>query len=197
MKKSTEGQDNKAVTSGIRDRFKSPFRRKHEKEEQTDIPASPDAGDALENITGGSRSGGVVNKLKQLTNRQHAVKTLSLTDDGADTVTAPDAVATEEEVSASRFSATITRYRPVIERVVLEGLVGIAEDKLQDDELIADLFNKAYEFLPTPIRLVLPREKCLSWLMQNRGPLLLKLGDYRPTSPEANPQPALPPHEEK
>lgn len=38
-------------------------------------------------------------------------------------------------------SDVISRYRPVIERVVLDGLVGIAEDKLQDDVLVASIFK--------------------------------------------------------
>ncbi|EEW7592485.1 hypothetical protein ACRW16_15710 [Escherichia coli] len=110
-----------------------------------------------------------------------------------------DTAKTQEETdsSTSRFSEVISRYRPVIERVVLDGLVGIAEDKLQDDVLIASIFNKAYELLPTPVRLVLPREKCLNWLMQNREPLLLKLGDYRSTSSESGQQITLPPPTEK
>lgn len=98
---------------------------------------------------------------------------------------------------SSRVNDVISRYRPVIERVVLDGLVGIAEDKLQDDVLVASIFNKAYELLPTPVRLVLPREKCLNWLMQNREPLLLKLGDYHSTSSESGQQTTLSPPTEK
>lgn len=97
----------------------------------------------------------------------------------------PDGGETKEPASAtSRINAVILRYRPAIERVVLEELVNIAENRLQDDVLIAGLFNKTYALLPAPVRKVLSREKCLYWLMQNRTPLLLKLADHRTTRPE-------------
>ncbi|MGO3397328.1 MAG: hypothetical protein ACTINL_12600 [Serratia proteamaculans] len=119
-----------ANNTGLRDRFKNPFRRKEKMAPGTEIP------------------------------------TIESTND----------------LPPSRIKNVIARYRPMIEQLVLEGLIGVAEEKLLNDELVTDVFHKAYEMLPMPVRFVLSRETCLHWLMQNREPLLAKLADYKPSS---------------
>ncbi|MGE4389185.1 MAG: hypothetical protein AB7E14_17290, partial [Citrobacter sp.] len=41
------------------------------------------------------------------------------------------------------------------------------------------VFSKAYELLPAPVRIVLKREWCLSYLQSQKAPILVKLQLYR------------------
>ncbi|MDY4315661.1 hypothetical protein SOW02_12045 [Pectobacterium actinidiae] len=87
-----------------------------------------------------------------------------------------DVVYQPSEKSESAFS---DKYKLMLQQVIINGLIGIAEDKLKDDDFIEGVFNKAYEMLPTPVRLVLNRKRCLNYLMDNKTPLLEKIQDYR------------------
>lgn len=87
-----------------------------------------------------------------------------------------DVVHQPYEKSESVFSS---KYKLMLQQVIINGLIGIAEDKLKDEVFIESVFNKAYEILPTPIRLVLNRKRCLDCLMANKEPLLEKIQDYR------------------
>ncbi|MCU1791400.1 hypothetical protein PZA22_06110 [Pectobacterium polaris] len=87
-----------------------------------------------------------------------------------------DAVHQSSEKSESVFSS---KYKLMLQQVIINGLIGIAEDKLKDDVFIESVFNKAYEILPTPVRLILNRKRCLDYLMANKEPLLEKIQDYR------------------
>ncbi|MDI3441594.1 hypothetical protein QLG07_19185 [Erwinia sp. V90_4] len=91
-----------------------------------------------------------------------------------------------EQLTVAKKNLVPEKYRAIVENVVFNGLLGIAEDKLNDDEFINNLFNKVYEILPTPVRLILSRERCLQYLMSNKGPLLTKLQDYRKTQQPEN-----------
>ncbi|MBE5215825.1 hypothetical protein IG611_11730 [Pectobacterium sp. A535-S3-A17] len=72
-----------------------------------------------------------------------------------------------------------SKYKLMLQQVIVNGLIGIAEDKLKDDVFIESVFNKAYEILPTPVRLILNRKRCLDYLIANKEPLLEKIQDYR------------------
>ena len=92
-----------------------------------------------------------------------------------------------------------TRYKRLLDSIVISGLLNIAEDKLSDDVFIESMFSKAYELLPVPVRLVVRREWCLSYLQSRKAPLLAQLQLYRaerhgsaePVPPAL--QPTLPP----
>lgn len=71
------------------------------------------------------------------------------------------------------------KYRLLLENIVINGLLNIAEDKLSDDAFVEVIFNKAYELLPVPVRMVLKREWCLSYLQSQKAPILVKLQLYR------------------
>ncbi|MCW0939656.1 hypothetical protein RZ024_03930 [Citrobacter freundii] len=92
-----------------------------------------------------------------------------------------------------------TRYKRLLDSIVISGLLNIAEDKLSDDVFIESMFSKAYELLPVPVRLVVRREWCLAYLQSRKAPLLAQLQLYRAErhgSAELVPpelQPALPP----
>lgn len=71
------------------------------------------------------------------------------------------------------------KYRLLLENIVINGLLNIAEDKLNDDAFVEVVFSKAYELLPAPVRIVLKREWCLSYLQSQKAPILKKLQLYR------------------
>ncbi|EJB3895885.1 hypothetical protein LD632_15125 [Salmonella enterica] len=71
------------------------------------------------------------------------------------------------------------KYRLLLENIVINGLLNIAEDKLSDDAFVEVVFSKAYELLPAPVRIVLKREWCLSYLQSQKAPILVKLQLYR------------------
>jgi len=72
-----------------------------------------------------------------------------------------------------------TRYKRLLDSIVINGLLNIAEEKLSDDVFIESVFSKAYELLPVPVRLVVRREWCLGYLQSRKAPLLAQLQLYR------------------
>ncbi|MDM2958578.1 hypothetical protein [Citrobacter sp. CK202] len=103
-----------------------------------------------------------------------------------------------EQTSEGQESRT-TRYKRLLDSIVISGLLTIAEDKLSDDVFIESMFSKAYELLPVPVRLVVRREWCLDYLQSRKAPLLAQLLLYqaeRHSSAETVPpplEPTLPP----
>lgn len=103
-----------------------------------------------------------------------------------------------EQITEGPESRT-TRYKRLLDNIVISGLLTIAEDKLSDDVFIESMFSKAYELLPVPVRLVVRREWCLDYLQSRKAPLLAQLQLYRAErhgSAEMGPpalEPTLPP----
>lgn len=64
-----------------------------------------------------------------------------------------------EGVSDGASSATgyVESHWPTVQKVIVDGLITVAHDRLQDDEVFLAAVNKAFEFLPMPVRLILPR----------------------------------------
>ena len=83
-----------------------------------------------------------------------------------------------EQITEGSESRT-TRYKRLLDNIVISGLLTIAEDKLSDDVFIESMFSKAYELLPVPVRLVVRREWCLDYLQSRKAPLLVQLQLYR------------------
>lgn len=77
-----------------------------------------------------------------------------------------------EQITEGPESRT-TRYKRLLDSIVISGLLTIAEDKLSDDVFIESMFSKAYELLPVPVRLVVRREWCLDYLQSRKAPLLV------------------------
>lgn len=69
----------------------------------------------------------------------------------------------------------IEKHWPTIERVVTDGLLSIAEDKLKDEAFLQLSFEKIYELLPAAVRFVIARDKFISYCMGHRDPILLRL----------------------
>jgi len=76
-------------------------------------------------------------------------------------------------------NAKVEAHWPMVERVLVEGLLPLAEDKLKDDAALQRVFLNGYELLPAPVRFVMSREQFLELSFARRGPLLLKLQDFR------------------
>lgn len=137
-------------------------------------------------------------KLKGLKEKLNLRKNISPTDIKDEQV--------EENVSEQTTEgpeSRTTRYKRLLDSIVINGLLNIAEDKLSDDTFIESVFCKAYELLPVPVRLVVRREWCLGYLQSRKAPLLAQLQLYRaerhgsvmpvPTDEEPALQPTLPP----
>lgn len=188
--------DDKSVKKGLRDRLTSPFNRKREKGVPADIPEPPDMEEEPEDsaVTESSPVR-MVDRIKQLAHRRKSTDLASESGAVADNEIPPDSdVIVETESVPSHFSEAVSRYRPAIERVVLNGLIDVAESKLRDEIFLMSLFNRACDIilapLPGAVRLVIPREMLLKWLMQNREPLLLMLHEYKAAQSGKVPQDA-------
>ncbi|UJR63001.1 hypothetical protein [Dickeya zeae] len=75
--------------------------------------------------------------------------------------------------------AGFAKYKPLLESMVINGLLTIAEDKLSDDVFVESVFSKTWELLPAPVRMVVKREWCLHYLHSRKAPLLAQLQIYR------------------
>lgn len=81
----------------------------------------------------------------------------------------------------SQANEMLTQYWPKIEYLIVNGLLTVAEEKLKDDEFVSAVVEKAYETLPTPVRLVLPRTLVIEYGMKQRQPMLVRLREIRET----------------
>lgn len=86
---------------------------------------------------------------------------------------------TQLEAGSAIATEMFDHHWPKIEPIVVNGLISFAEDRLRDDELLKMAFEKIYELLPTPFRLVVPRQRFLEYSMSHREPLLLKMNERR------------------
>ncbi|ELY5304032.1 hypothetical protein [Yersinia enterocolitica] len=126
-------------------------------------------------------------KLGRLKDKLSFARKTSPVDIPIETVEEPE-LDSSVEPSVSRLS----KYKPLLENIVINGLLNIAEDKLNDDIFVESVFSKAYELLPAPVRMVVKREWCLSYLQSRKTPLLVKLQLYRDERSRAEEPAALP-----
>jgi len=81
--------------------------------------------------------------------------------------------------TAEKGSALVDQHWQTIERVTVDGLLSVSADKLKDDAMVKDVLERAYEALPTVVRLVLPRDRYLEIVIQKKQPLLAKIEGAR------------------
>jgi hypothetical protein len=81
--------------------------------------------------------------------------------------------------TAEKGSALVEQHWQTIERVTVDGLLSVSAEKLKDEAMIKDVLERAYEALPTVVRLVLPRERYLEIVIQKKQPLLAKIEGAR------------------
>ncbi|HGH4407772.1 TPA: hypothetical protein ACJIVJ_001995 [Yersinia enterocolitica] len=70
------------------------------------------------------------------------------------------------------------RYRKAIERVVLSYLIAFTAQKLSDDVFFENLFDKVYLKLPSNVKTILSRERCLRYIILIKAILLERLYAY-------------------
>jgi hypothetical protein len=75
-------------------------------------------------------------------------------------------------------SSIIEKHWAKVEKILYEILVNLANSKLNDDESLAFVFNKAYELMPTPIRLILPRNQFIQFCLNRKELILRKIPSY-------------------
>lgn len=83
------------------------------------------------------------------------------------------------EGAKNNTDSMMEKYWPKVERLLYEGLGGVAENKLKDDKSLASAFEVAYEVMPTPVRLILPRDKFVGFCLERKEPILRKLSSYK------------------
>ncbi len=81
--------------------------------------------------------------------------------------------------TAEKGSALVEQHWQTIERVTVDGLLSVSAEKLKDEAMVKDVLERAYEALPTVVRLVLPRDRYLEIVIQRKQPLLAKIEGAR------------------
>jgi hypothetical protein len=98
-----------------------------------------------------------------------ADKAKSLSDAVSETVvSAKDAVLNSAGEGASAANEYLEKNWPQIERVVVDGLLTVTHDRIKDDEAFLLIAEKAFELLPAPVRLLLPRSAFLAHTEKHR-----------------------------
>ncbi|WP_148051224.1 hypothetical protein [Pseudomonas brassicacearum] len=79
-----------------------------------------------------------------------------------------DSVGEGKNVAADQMN----KYWPQIERVLVDGLLTVAHDRIKDDEVFLLVAEKAFELLPAPVRLILPRSVFLAQTEKRRASIV-------------------------
>ncbi len=95
-------------------------------------------------------------------------------------------IATQSAIASSKESAHAIhqKYGPTVEKIVINGLIGIAEEKLQDEVFLKSSLGKIYELLPTAFRMMVDRDSFISFCLDNKDPIALKIHGYKIENPQ-------------
>lgn len=86
---------------------------------------------------------------------------------------------TDDGAIKDKAQALFDEHWDKIEAFLIKGLLGVAEEKLQDEEFMSTIFEKAYELLPTIVRLVISRKTFFGFIEPKRNDLMIKIGELR------------------
>jgi hypothetical protein len=94
--------------------------------------------------------------------------------------------------ASDKFQALMVTHYPTVEPWILARLMDFTEQKLLDEEQVRAVLEKAYEMLPLPARLILPRARFVDHMMTQRSALAAQVQQLRgkarslpsPDSPE-------------
>ena len=94
--------------------------------------------------------------------------------------------AAQSAIASSKKSAHAMhqKYGPTVEKIIINGLIGIAEEKLQDEIFLKTSLEKIYEFLPTPFRIMVDRDSFVNFCLDNKDPITLKIQEYKIENPQ-------------
>lgn len=96
----------------------------------------------------------------------------------------PRKQAVEEPKSLASF---LKRQVPVVQKLLLEKVGAAAIATLKSDEAWAIALGSVYEFLPTAVRLIVPRDAFINFFVRNRT--LILPASLKPTKAEAQTKP--------
>lgn len=85
----------------------------------------------------------------------------------------------KDQMSQVNLADLWQQHSSKIEHLVVDGLLGLTEDKLVNEAEIRAVIAKVYELLPMPVRLVLPRDFIINKILEQKGPLLNKVKEAR------------------
>jgi hypothetical protein len=77
--------------------------------------------------------------------------------------------------SNSKLQELFDQNYPKIEPIIVNGLLNLAEGKLKDNNTLNTIFEKGYEILPFPVRLIISKNRFLEFTMSRRDSLLQKV----------------------
>ncbi|MDO6496661.1 hypothetical protein [Photobacterium sanguinicancri] len=82
-----------------------------------------------------------------------------------------------DKVGGNSIDEIMQGHWPKVEAILVEKLVAVAGDKLNQPGYIDSFFENGYEFLPAPVRMMLPKEKFVAYCVTKKEPLLLKANE--------------------
>ncbi|ANF81869.1 hypothetical protein A3K93_06465 [Acinetobacter sp. NCu2D-2] len=85
----------------------------------------------------------------------------------------------KDQMSQVNLADLWQQHSSKVEHLVVDGLLGLTEDKLVNEAEIRAVIAKVYELLPMPVRLVLPRDFIINKILEQKGPLLNKVKEAR------------------
>lgn len=85
----------------------------------------------------------------------------------------------KDQINNSALTELWKQNSSKVESLVVDGLLGLTEDKLVNETEIRAVIAKVYELLPTPIRLVLPRDFIINKILEQKTPILNKVQEAR------------------
>lgn len=90
-------------------------------------------------------------------------------------VSAKDTVLDSVGEGASVAISRVEKHWPAVEKVLVDGLLTVAHDRLKDDEVFLLAVEKAFELLPTPVRLILPRSAFIKHSLTHRDSIVAQI----------------------
>lgn len=93
--------------------------------------------------------------------------------------TAKNATSGGFDAAKNKTKVYFEEHWPKIEEFLVKGLLDISQEKLLDEKTFIPLFEKSYELLPTPVRLVIPRERFMGFCLERKEPLVTKVISYQ------------------
>jgi hypothetical protein len=80
---------------------------------------------------------------------------------------------------SQRGQELFAEHYPKIEPMVVDGLLSVAEEKLNDELVLSGYIEKTYELLPMPVRLMVSRAQFTEFAMKHKAPLLQKVAEAK------------------
>lgn len=90
-------------------------------------------------------------------------------------VSAKDTVLDSVGEGASVAISRVEKHWPAVEKVLVDGLLTVAHDRLKDDEVFLLAVEKTFELLPTPVRLILPRSAFIKHSLTHRDSIVAQI----------------------